>query len=67
MQPSDDPGHGAAGAGVSPSDPGASGSDQRRAAGGVADAAGDHDDPDDVVQAVEDLVRDLLPEGDGRG
>jgi len=56
VQPSDDPGGGAAGAGVSPTDPGAPGDGDDD---GAADAA-----DDDVVSAVEDLVRDLLPDGD---
>lgn len=56
MQPSDDPGDGAAGAGVSPTDPGAPGDGDDDAPAGAAD--------DDVVSTVEDLVRDLLPDGD---
>jgi hypothetical protein len=58
MEPYDDPRRGAAGAGVSPTDPGAPGPDRRRGAGGGAGAA----TGDDLVSAVEDLVRDLLPD-----
>lgn len=57
VQPTDDPGPGA-GAGVSPTDPGAPGNghDSPGEAGAV--------DDDELVSAVEDLVRDLMPDGD---
>ena len=60
----DDSGQGAGGAGVSPADPGATTGDP-----GTADPAArvEHagDDRSELVEAVEDLVRDLLPEPDG--
>ena len=59
MQTADDPGRGGAGARISPSDPGPSGVGGRRSVGGAAGAT-----DDDLVSAVEDLVRDLLPDAD---
>jgi hypothetical protein len=58
VQPTDDPGPGA-GAGVSPTDPGTP------ADGRDGDEAGDAAvEDDELVSAVEDLVRDLLHDGD---
>jgi hypothetical protein len=56
VQPTDDPGPGA-GAGVSPTDPGAPENGR--------DTTGEAVEVDDeLVSAVEDLVRDLMPDGD---
>jgi hypothetical protein len=57
VHPTDDPGPGA-GAGVSPTDPGAPANrhDSSDEAGAVED--------DELVSAVEDLVRDLMSDGD---
>ncbi len=62
----DDSGQGAAGAGVSPTDPGAAPGDPGAADPDAAptEHAGD-DDRSELVEAVEDLVRDLLPEPGG--
>ncbi len=66
MQAGDHPGQ-SAGAGISPTDPGAP---------AERDDGRDGTDPtdperrageDDLVSAVEDLVRDLLPDVDARG
>jgi hypothetical protein len=56
VQPTDDPGPGA-GAGVSPTDPGAP--EDGHDTSGEAVAV-----DDELVSAVEDLVRDLMPESD---
>ncbi len=56
MQPTDDPGPGA-GAGVSPTDPGGPEDGQDTSGEGVAV-------DDELVSAVEDLVRDLMPDSD---
>ena len=56
MQTTDDSGCGDVGAGISPSDPGDAGDDGRRSVGGAAGAT----DNQELVSAVEDLVRDLL-------
>lgn len=61
----DDPGQGAGGAGVSPADPGATPGDPGTADPAAAPAEHAGDDRSELVEAVEDLVRDLLPEPDG--
>ncbi len=66
MQAGDQPGQGA-GAGISPTDPGAPGEgDDDRDGTGPADRERP-DGEDDLVSAVEDLVRDLVPDVDARG
>jgi hypothetical protein len=57
VQPTDDPGPGA-GAGVSPTDPGGPEDGKDTSGDGVAV------DDDELVSAVEDLVRDLMPDSD---
>lgn len=65
MQAGDHLGHGA-GAGISPTDPGPPGDSQAGDdAADVADVAPVSED--DLVSAVEDLVRDLVPETDACG
>ena len=65
MQAGDHLGHGA-GAGISPTDPGPPGDSQAgEDAADVADVAPVSED--DLVSAVEDLVRDLVPETDACG
>ena len=59
MQMTDDPGNGDVGAGTSPSDPGGSGVGGRQGVGGAAGAT-----DGDLVDAVEDLVRDLMADAD---
>jgi hypothetical protein len=56
VHPTDDPGP-SAGAGISPTDPGAPGDGDK--ASGQAVAV-----DEELVSAVEDLVRDLMPDGD---
>jgi hypothetical protein len=56
VQPTDDRGP-SAGAGVSPTDPGASAVGDNSSGDAVAV-------DDELVSAVEDLVRDLMPDGD---
>ena len=63
MHDRDDPGQVTAGAGVSPADPGGP---LRDPAADAVNEPAEHDpaDQDDLVSAVEDLVRELLPEED---
>jgi hypothetical protein len=65
MQAGDHPGQ-CAGAGFSPTDPGAPEHGRTGSGGAGAEGAPGPDD-DDLVSAVEDLVRDLLPDADPLG